>query len=269
MANYINETAQGFTQVPNWILNDPELSLKAKALWAFLASKPTGWNFSAERIAAQNQDGKEAIGSGLRELERAGLLERKVASKGYRKFETTYTLKSKIDAGKFVDGKYANELYVDEKPGSISNKEDSNKENSNKEKRILMSAPAKPAPTRELPEEAKQLAERLHNWILRNKPDRKIKNGWQERWSADIDKMHRLDGRSWEAIKACIDWSQRDDFWRQNILSGENLRKHYDRMSDRARSEREKNGSQELASAIFSQDGNQAVETARRLGLLH
>lgn len=268
MANYINETAQGFTQVPNWILNDPELSLKAKALWAFLASKPTGWNFSAERIAAQNQDGKEAIGSGLRELERAGLLERKVASKGYRKFETTYTLKSKIDAGKFVDGKYANELYVDEKPGSISNKEDSNKENSNKEKRNLMSAPAKPAPTRQLPKEAKQLAERLHKWILKNKPNRKIQNGWEERWAEDIDKMHRLDGRSWQQILGAIDWSQRDDFWRQNVLSGANLRKHYDRIEDRARMEMEDNSSQVLASQIFSQDGNQAVETARKMGLL-
>lgn len=268
MANYINRTEQGFTQIPNRILNHPKLSLKAKGLWAFLASKPSGWSFSAERIAAQNHDGKEAIGSGLRELEAAGLLTRETKSLGFKRFETTYILADEFGAGKFADVKYANELYADEKPVSISNKENSNKESSNKEKEILMSAPAKPAPTRELPEEAKQLAERLHNWILRNKPDRKIKNGWQERWAADIDKMHRLDGRSWEAIKACIDWSQRDDFWRQNILSGENLRKHYDRMSDRARSEREKNGSQELASAIFSQDGNQAVETARKMGLL-
>ena len=268
MANYINNTAQGFTQVPNKILNHPGLTLKAKALWAFLASKPSGWNFSAERIAAQNQDGKESVGTGLRELEAVGLLKREVKSKGYRRLETTYTLTAKFAAGKFVDGKYANELYADEKPVSISNKENSNKDNSNKEEKNIMSAPAKPAPTRELPEEAKKLAQRLHKWITKNKPDRKIQDNWQDRWAADIEKMHRIDGRSWEAIAACIDWSQRDDFWHQNILSGAKLRKHYDRMSDRARSERQKNGSQELAAAIFSQDGNQAVETARKMGLL-
>lgn len=267
MANYINNTAQGFTQVPNKILNHPGLTLKAKALWAFLASKPSGWNFSAERIAAQNQDGKESVGTGLRELEAVGLLKREVKSKGYRRFETTYTLTAEFATGKFVDGKYANDLYADEKPVSISNKEDSNKEKSNKEKNNNP-APAKPAPGREIPPEARQLAKRLHKWITKNKPDRKIRSGWEERWARDIEKMNRLDGRSWEAIAACIDWSQRDDFWHQNILSGENLRKHYDRMSDRARAERQKNGSQELASAIFSQDGNQAVETARKMGLL-
>ena len=131
-----------------------------------------------------------------------------------------------------------------------------------------MPAPAKPAPAREFPQQARELAKRLHAGIIKNKPDRKIQDGWEDRWARDIEKMNRLDGRSWEAIAACIDWSQRDEFWRQNVLSGETLRKHYDRMSDRARAERQKNGSQELAAAIFSQDGNQAVETARKMGLL-
>ena len=129
-----------------------------------------------------------------------------------------------------------------------------------------MPAPAKPALARQLPQEAKDLAELLHSKILENKPDRRIPSGWQERWAEDIDKMHRIDNRSWEAIKACIIWSQRDDFWHQNILSGANLRKHYDRMADRARSER--NNSQALASAIFSQTPEQAIETARKMGLL-
>lgn len=132
----------------------------------------------------------------------------------------------------------------------------------------LIPAPAKPAPGRELPKEARQLAERLHKWVLKNKPDRKIQNGWEERWAEDIDKMHRLDGRSWKQILGAIDWSQCDDFWRQNVLSGANLRKHYDRIEDRTRMEMKENCSQKLASAIFSQDGNQAVETARKMGIL-
>lgn len=254
---------QGWAWIPNQILQSKNLSLKAKGLWVYLNSKPDGWNFSAERIAAEQNDGRESVKSALRELETAGLLERTVASKGYKKFETTYELRTK-----FVGGKYADEKYADVKPDDIikQNKERQNKVKQNKE--IIMPAPEKPAPAREIPEEAKQLAQRLHKWITKNKPDRKIQKGWEDRWATDIEKMHRLDGRGWEAIAACIDWSQRDEFWRQNILSGENLRKHYDRMSDRAKAEREQNGSQELASAIFSQDGDAAIRTAQKMGLI-
>jgi hypothetical protein len=49
-------------------------------------------------------------------------------------------------------------------------------------------------------------------------------------WSADIDKLHRIDGQSWERIREVIDWSQRDDFWHRNILSGSKLRKQFDRL---------------------------------------
>ena len=254
---------QGWAWIPNTILQNKNLTLKAKGLWAYLNSKPEGWDFSAERIAAEQADGREAVKSALRELENAGLLVRTITSKGYATFETTYELKTKIDGGKIVGGKYADEKHADIiKQNKV--KQNKVKQNENN----LMSAPAKPAPTRELPNEAKELAHLLHYLILQNKPDRRIQDGWTDRWAEDIEKAHRIDGRSWEHLKAAIIWSQRDDFWKQNILSGEKLRKHYDRMSDRARAEREKNGSQELAAAIFSQDGTQAVATAQRMGLL-
>ncbi len=264
MANYINNTAQGFTQVPNNILNHPGLSLKAKALWAFLASKPSGWDFSAERIATQNQDGKESVGSGLRELEAAGLLKRETKSRGYRQFETTYTLTAEIADGKIAAVKYANDLIVNEKPGNISNKDISNKEKSNKE--IIMSPPAKPAATREIPQEAYQLAEILHEKILENKPDRRIEQGWRERWAKDIDKLNRIDKKPWAEIGSLILWSQQDEFWHQNILSGGKLRKHYDRMEDRKRSQGR--NSRALANKIQSLSAEEAIELARRTGAI-
>ena len=258
---------QGWAWIPNTILQNKNLTLKAKGLWAYLNSKPDGWECSAERIAAEQADGREAVKSALRELESAGLLTRTVTSKGYAKWETTYELKTKNAGGKIDDGKIVGGKYADEKHADII-KQKIIKQNKVKQKNDIMPAPAKPAPAREFPQQARELAKRLHAWIIKNKPDRKIQDGWEDRWARDIEKMNRLDGRSWEAIAACIDWSQRDEFWRQNVLSGETLRKHYDRMSDRARAERQKNGSQELAAAIFSQDGNQAVETARKMGLL-
>ena len=67
-----------YGQVPNDILNNPNLSLKAKGLFAFLQSKPDGWMFSIERISGQTRDGKDAIRSAIKELEKNGFLIRKI-----------------------------------------------------------------------------------------------------------------------------------------------------------------------------------------------
>lgn len=259
----LRKPEQGWAWIPNAILQNKSLSLKAKGLWAYLNSKPDGWIFSIDRIANETADGRDAVRSAIHELETAGLLARTRRSIGTG-WEEEYDLRAKA-GNSHAGNSYVGKSHVG-KPDDIIKQKiiRQNKEKQNKE--TLMPAPAKPAPARQLPQEAKDLAGLLHNKILENKPDRKIPSGWEKRWAEDIDKMHRLDGRSWGAIKACIIWSQRDDFWHQNILSGANLRKHYDRMADRARSER--NSNQALASQIFSQDGNQAVETARKMGLL-
>ena len=267
MAQFTNNIKTGWTQVPNTIINNPKISSKAKGLWVYLASKPTGWQFSSERIAQDFADGRDSIRAGLRELESVGLLKRSIINAEGGKFGNAYEIRSRTDDGKTGAGKTVDGKTGAGKPGDLIKK--NNKERySKKEINNIMSAPAKPAPTRELPKEAYQLANRLHKWILRNKPDRKIQDGWQKRWAEDIDKMHRIDGREWRKIAGAIDWSQRDDFWHQNILSGANLRKHYDRMEERASVEIEKNGNQELASAVFKQTPEQAVATAKAQGLI-
>jgi Helix-turn-helix domain len=73
---FINNTQQGFTIVINKIINYELLSLKAKGLYLFIASKPTGWNFSLGGIASQNKESRDAIRTGIQELEKYGLLVR-------------------------------------------------------------------------------------------------------------------------------------------------------------------------------------------------
>ena len=266
---YKNNLSAGFTQVPNAIITTPRLSAKAKGLWAYLASKPTGWNFSSERMAQEFVDGRDSIRAGLRELESVGLLKRRTRNAKDGQFETEYEITNKMTAdGKTDDGKSGAGKTVDGKPGDIVIKNKVIKKEEIKNKDNLMSAPAKPAPTRQLPKEAYQLAERLHKWIIRNKPDRKIQDGWRERWADEIDKMHRIDGREWRRIAGAIDWSQRDEFWHQNILSGANLRKHYDRIEERAILEMEDNGSQRLAWAVENMTNEQAAAVARAQGLI-
>ncbi len=65
-----------FTQVANGVLQNPELSAKAKGLYAYLYSKPDGWDFAVDRIAKEMSDGRLSINSGLQELEKFGFLTR-------------------------------------------------------------------------------------------------------------------------------------------------------------------------------------------------
>lgn len=67
---------KNYGQIPNRLLNDSEISLKAKGMFGFIQSKYDGWEFSAERIAYQCKEGVSSIRSTLKELESAGYLMR-------------------------------------------------------------------------------------------------------------------------------------------------------------------------------------------------
>lgn len=67
---------RGFTVIPNDILNRDDMSLKAKGLFAYLNSKPDGWNFSVKGVSKQTKDGEDSIASGMKELEKLGYLKR-------------------------------------------------------------------------------------------------------------------------------------------------------------------------------------------------
>jgi len=87
-----------FTQVANEVLNDINLTFKAKGLYAFLYSKPEGWDFAIDRIKLQSKEERRAINTGLQELEENGYLLRKRQTSG----RVVYILKSqmsKIDIG--------------------------------------------------------------------------------------------------------------------------------------------------------------------------
>jgi len=87
-----------FTQVSNSVLNDKNLSAKAKGLYAYLYSKPDGWDFAIDRIKKDFSDGRLSINNGLQELEQNGYLYRQRKETG----RVVYLLKnqmSKIDIG--------------------------------------------------------------------------------------------------------------------------------------------------------------------------
>lgn len=58
------------------------------------------------------------------------------------------------------------------------------------------------------------------------------------RWSADIDKLVRLDGKPPEDVGRVIRWCQSDNFWQANILSGAALRRNFDKLVIRMRGDK-------------------------------
>lgn len=81
-----------FTQVANEVLNDNNLSFKAKGLYAYLFSKPDEWDFSAHRIKLESSDGRDSVLTALKELEEKGYLQRKKLGNG----RTEYHLKHDV-----------------------------------------------------------------------------------------------------------------------------------------------------------------------------
>ena len=76
MAVYRVERTRDYTVMSNHHLKDPGLSLKAKGLLAIMLSLPDDWNYSTRGLAAICKEGVEAMGTGLKELEKAGYIVR-------------------------------------------------------------------------------------------------------------------------------------------------------------------------------------------------
>lgn len=72
------------------------------------------------------------------------------------------------------------------------------------------------------------LSKLLIKCILERKPDFKKPN--IHHWAKHIDRMIRLDNRAPPRIREVIVWCQTDDFWQNNILSTEKLRKQFDKL---------------------------------------
>lgn len=126
-----------YTQSPNQMLSDKNLSWQAKGLWTYIQSKPDSWDFSSERMSSESTDGLRATRSALKELEVNGYLRRL----------------------KLTDGRMEYELYEDPKlrfsteakrhsakTSPISNKDLNTNKELNKNKEITTDSPSEEKP---------------------------------------------------------------------------------------------------------------------------
>lgn len=90
--------ADAFTIIENAWLRDPRLSWKAKGLLAYIASHAPGHRLTRDQMLAEGADGKDALISGLMELEERGYLaRRRVRGEGGKITGTDYTLTTPVD----------------------------------------------------------------------------------------------------------------------------------------------------------------------------
>lgn len=128
-----------FGMVPNALLNDSKISLKAKGLFAFMQSKPEGWNFSAKLISTQCKESIDSISAGLHELEEFGFLrrEKKQTSKGFSiTYHLAFTFKNPITENPILENPILENPSIG-KSLNNSNKELSKKDISKKEESAL------------------------------------------------------------------------------------------------------------------------------------
>ena len=83
----IKKQKKNFTQISNKLLNDNNLSFKAKGLFAFMDSKPDKWNFTIKSIASQTKEGIESISSAMKELKNNGYMTYKKYKDGHGEYE--------------------------------------------------------------------------------------------------------------------------------------------------------------------------------------
>ncbi|WP_433078934.1 helix-turn-helix domain-containing protein [Dactylosporangium sp. CA-052675] len=106
------------------------------------------------------------------------------------------------------------------------NKEEVNQQHNQGQSETSSAKPrrSKPEPPRE---DVERICKYLAEWIVKNGSKRPtITDKWRTEARLLIDK----DGRPLDEIRQVIAWSQRDGFWKSNILSMPTLREKYDQL---------------------------------------
>ena len=85
--------------------------------------------------------------------------------------------------------------------------------------------------TQTIPEQAERLAHLLYDLHRQVDPHFTTSQKHIEQWAKDIEKLNRIDKRSYEDIEKVIRWAKTaGNFWCPNIISGAKLREKYPRV---------------------------------------
>lgn len=215
-----------FQQIPNWIL---ESDISAQAIRLYLLFQKYGNNktkvsfWSRKKMAAQMSVSPATMDRAKKELIDIGALcqinrftedENWTSNMYHVHWDKNTNCKVLIPGG--VKNEDTHTVY--EEPPLITGDELTNNH---------LELRTNELSTRTYGDEEIRLANLLAELIIANGSK---KPKVTKRWYSDIEKLHRIDGRSYEQIEAAIKWSQNDSFWVSNIQSPGSLRAKYDQM---------------------------------------
>jgi len=211
-----------FTIIQNELIRDPNLSSKAFKLLCIGLSHSGKWKFYKDQIGKCFKEGEYTVDQAMKELRQLGYLHL-VAKKNGNKFEghNWYWFENPVNKDEFKKSLG--------KGGFLEVQDFSSSENLTGIQEDQLSRKSKELKKKKKCEEIalSKHAFRLSSFLFQKikEHDPKAKEPNLNTWSKDLDRMHRIDGRSWEEIEDLIKFAQGHEFWRTNCLCPIKLRK--------------------------------------------
>jgi hypothetical protein len=221
--------------IPSQIFEDQNLNHTEIVFYALLSglAEHDGYCFASNKYFSEKmRKGTEQIERYLKKLEDLGYIQRASVRKGTlwdRKIFICNSFKNKTNINssggeatmpqpRGIDASPMRHEYI----GLISKAIESEERES--------PLPQRPSQvTFEVSKEAKELSQSLWENIQKRNPTAKPPK--LEKWVLEIDKMNRIDKRSWSDISEAINWIfEKDTFWCKVVGSADNLRKNYDKI---------------------------------------
>jgi len=99
MSKTLRKPKNPYGSCPRKLLEDKNISLKAKALYAFMECKIDGWNFTASSMASQLKESRKTILTAMEELKASGwmIYHKKVGGSGVYELIGNYVLSPKSE----------------------------------------------------------------------------------------------------------------------------------------------------------------------------
>lgn len=222
-----------FTIIPNYIINHSSAIDRSLYLEMKRFAGEDGKCFATEKTMMNRlKIGKKQYNKSLEYLINKKWIDFVGTSKGKTRPIKTYKVNNiwqeNIDYYKKISaesnlslGEISAESNRDKSPGQHKISAESNVEEEQRKEK-----PIKKNITNFICEDDIKLANLLKDLITNNTPTFKQPN--INSWSEEVNKIHRLDKRTYEQIEYVIKWSQQDSFWQANILSPAKLRKQFD-----------------------------------------